>query len=301
MIIQKITNIYNPKYQKKNKYLQTHASHPTSLKIKKNIYKIFYCARDCYSKSSISSFYLNIDKMKIFSNKRLVEFKYDQGVDFFKNGISLGNIYKYNGKSYLSFMGWGDNSKYPWCGSIGILEIKKNFSLKLTSEEPLIFLEDDEISLSYPFIIQDEFYFHVWYGATTKWNPNKKFINHQIRYKKINILDRKIVDFKKNVIPNHKIGNCFSKPSIIKINDINILMLSYKNSANSNYKIVFYKSLNLNDWELIKNDELTPSNLKWENNMVEYGSFIKTNKGCFILYNGNDYGKTGIGIANIRL
>ena len=50
-------------------------------------------------------------------------------------------------------------------------------------------------------------------------------------------------------------------------------------------------------WERIKEIELDVSESGWDSEMVCYPYVFEYNDKLYMLYNGNGYGKTGIGLA----
>ena len=72
--------------------------------------------------------------------------------------------------------------------------------------------------------------------------------------------------------------------------------LSYRDNINESYKI---KSATLINGEWIRDKEinLDISSEGWDNEMVAYPYIIKENNKLIMFYNGNGFGKTGIGYA----
>ena len=73
-------------------------------------------------------------------------------------------------------------------------------------------------------------------------------------------------------------------------------ILSYRDNPKESYKI---KSADLIDNEWIRNKEieLDISDNGWDSEMVAYPYVIKENNKLIMFYNGNGFGKTGIGYA----
>ena len=71
---------------------------------------------------------------------------------------------------------------------------------------------------------------------------------------------------------------------------------------NSNYKIGVAISTNLKTWK--RNDQLISfkksiKNNFFDNKMQSYPSLFKYKNDIYMLYNGNDYGKKGVGLAKL--
>jgi hypothetical protein len=72
--------------------------------------------------------------------------------------------------------------------------------------------------------------------------------------------------------------------------------LSYRNNTNESYKIKSATLIN-GDWIRNKEVDLDISTEGWDSEMVAYPYVIKENNKLIMFYNGNQFGKTGIGYA----
>jgi hypothetical protein len=89
-----------------------------------------------------------------------------------------------------------------------------------------------------------------------------------------------------------------SRPTILDYKNILNLWFSYRNGKkNSKYKIgyAFFKN---KKWKLDLNKNIIKkSKLGFDSEMVEYPYVFKHKKKLYMLYNGNSYGASGIGLA----
>jgi hypothetical protein len=95
-----------------------------------------------------------------------------------------------------------------------------------------------------------------------------------------------------------------SKASIIKIKNkyymwYSVRMTSdYRTNPENSYRIKCVESFDLVNW--FKNEKLEfdiDVNSNWDNIMVEYPHVIHHRNKLYMFYNGNGFGKTGIGYA----
>jgi hypothetical protein len=137
----------------------------------------------------------------------------------------------------------------------------------------------------------------MYYTAFDDWEEfgkkNKPHYNLKFAYSKdgINWVREKkvIIDYKDS--SEHIIG----KPMIIKENGIYKLWYSHRGDA---YRIGYAESADgLNYTRKDKEVAITVSDTGWDSEMLEYAYvFDYQGKRCMI-YNGNNFGKTGLGIA----
>ena len=93
-----------------------------------------------------------------------------------------------------------------------------------------------------------------------------------------------------------------SKPSIIKIKNIYHMWFSYRGLKNKKYKIGYASSKDAINWKYRLNyNTIKLSKKGWDSDMIEYPSVFKYENKLILLYNGNDYGKSGIGLAEAKI
>lgn len=290
---------YRPPKDRHPKLL-THFSNPLPILITGDIYRIFYSGRDIYNRSSVGAVDINIISGKIIKEFNEPFFEYGPKNSFYENGVSLGNCYKIKNKTYMLFMGWQNKKGAHWRGDIGRLVVKKDLLLTIDNDlNPLMsYHQIDPISLSYPYIIENAGAYMMWYGSTISWENNNDEMFHVINFATSsdgNTWERKGlgVPFIKNK------AQAFSRPTIIRnINGEFSMWYSFRGKLNEKYRIGYAHSKNAIDWQLeLKNSGIDVSTKGWDSEMIEY-PFVFNHKGSYyMLYNGNDYGKSGFGLA----
>jgi hypothetical protein len=284
-----------------SKNYSSHCANPTSIFLDKDIIRIFYNLRDRYNRSGISSFDFNLKTMKIISNEKKILNPKLKKNSFYSHGMSIGSIINIKGLNFLYFMGWKIKKGKHWFGNVGRLLINKKHQLKLEDKEPIIPLDDNNpISVSYPGIIKKKNKFLFIYGTTLSWN----FLNNDMLhiFKSAETYDGKKlreIGFLKSDINKFQ---ALSKPSIIKINNYYHMWFSYRGSANKKYKIGYAHSKDAYNWKYkINYNSIGLSNKGWDSEMIEYPSVLRYNRKLILLYNGNSYGKSGIGLAEAKI
>ena len=75
----------------------------------------------------------------------------------------------------------------------------------------------------------------------------------------------------------------------------------FRENKNNSYRIGYAKSKNLQDWE---RDEdyagLQRSNEGWDSQMICYPNVFKLDSKIHLLYNGNEFGRHGFGLATLE-
>lgn len=296
---EKVGQIYYP--DSNSKFLKTHAANPTPVKLNdKGLYRVFFNGRDKNNRSSVGYIDYDFDNLNRVSDESKLLLSYGGSESFYSHGISLGNYWRFDGHLNFGFMAWQIRGDEHWRGDIGVFKL--NDSLDQTIGEPKLLLgvnEEDKISLSYPFVIFDksENVYKMLYGSTTTWDAGNNEMIHTIKLTKTR-------DFKQwqffGTVLNYQLGikQAFSRPSLIKINNKFYCWFSYRSGDGSKYKIGSAESDDLLNWKYI-DSELKKSKFGWDSEMVCYPYVFKHKRQIYMLYNGNEFGKTGIGLAKL--
>ena len=296
---EKLGQIYNVKSHKG--FLKSHASNPLPIHLKDDIFRVFYSGRDEDNKSSVGYVDIDIITRKVINDQRQVVFTYGNSESFYSHGVSIGNVYEVNDEQFILFMGWNIRNNEHWRGDIGQLKLIDNERLQITSETPFMSTDEiDTVSLSYPFVVFNEGIYKMWYGTTLTWTSENDEMIHVINY--ATSLDGKNWEKHGLAIPYELgVAQAFSRPTVI-IDELGYHMwYSYRSGTGEKYRIGYAFSLDGLKWER-KHGEIgiDISENGWDSEMICY-PFVLEHKGeTYMLYNGNQYGKEGFGLAKKR-
>jgi hypothetical protein len=172
--------------------------------------------------------------------------------------------------------------------------------LSATLDEP--FLVGD------PFVLKIEDKYHMWYIYGIRWiqNPIKNVkervykIGHATSFDAINWCktNRQIVEDKLNI------DECQALPSVIFHNNKYHMVFCYRQAigfrenSKDAYRIGYaYSSDGLNWTRDDDNVGINTTPGDWDSDMMCYPHLFSINGKVYLLYNGNNFGKTGFGLA----
>jgi hypothetical protein len=279
--------------------LATHAANPLPVWLQGDVYRVFYSGRDEDNRSSVG--FVDVDVLR-----GSVEYVHDRPVfvhgepdTFYSHGVSIGNCYEAGGKRYILFMGWRCPPGGHWFGEVGRLRLENDWSLHLEDDAPFMGLDAiDRVSLSYPWVHkEEEGYWRMWYGSTTTWDAGNDEMVHVIQ----GATSRDGYHWHKTglAVPFELgVAQAFSRPTVVKDETGYHMWFSYRPGNNTTYRIGYAKSSDGNDWRLCLDETgIEVSESGWDSEMIEY-PFVFTHCGRrLMLYNGNQYGKSGFGLA----
>jgi predicted GH43/DUF377 family glycosyl hydrolase len=282
-------------------WMRSHAACPVAEPVRGSLYRVYFSCRDENNRSSIGFFELDMkDPSHILNiSEEPVLSPGDPGL-FDDSGVSLGCIVDAGEKKYLYYTGWNLGVTVPWRNSIGLAVAPGNSaSFKKFSSAPILDRNDtDPYSLSYPWVKKTGSTWKMWYGSNLSWGPSTKDMKHVIKYaesedgihwirKGITVINLEIPE---------EVG--ISKPCVLWGDEIHQMWYSCRGET---YRIGYAESEDGMQWKrLDKKAGITVSPSGWDSEMVEYPFVFDFEDNRYMLYNGNGYGKSGVGLAVLK-
>ena len=172
-------------------------------------------------------------------------------------------------------------------------------------------------TINEPFLVGDPFVisvpggFRMWYIFGQKWNIYENNRPAERVYKITEATSNNGVDWVKS---NKKLikdvlgqDECQALPTVVYFEDYYHMFFCYRRdhdfrkNKNNSYRIGYAKSKNMQDWE---RDEdyagLQRSNEGWDSQMICYPNVFKLDGKIHLLYNGNEFGRHGFGLATLE-
>lgn len=279
-------------------WMKTHAANPVAEHLYDDIFRIYFSSRDERNRSSIGFIEVDINlPVTILKLSEQPVLSPGEAGTFDDSGVSISCIKTVKNKKLLFYLGWNLGVTVPWRNSIGLAiynEAVKQF--EKFGRAPILDRNNiDPFSISYPFVLQDGDILQMWYGSNLGWGKDIKDMKHVIKY----AVSKDGISWERNgkicIGLRDEEEYAISKPFVLNENSVYKMWYSYRGSA---YRIGYAESLDGINWERKDNlVDLSVSNTGWDSDMIEY-SFIFDHKGKrYMLYNGNSYGRTGIGLS----
>lgn len=231
---------------------------------------------------------------------------------FDEHGIFPMNVLKYQGKIYAYTSGWSRRVSVSVETGIGLaISEDDGFTFKRVGDGPVLTSSIDE-----PYLVVDGFVkyfdnlFHMWYIYGTDWRQKSNQSEPERTYKIGYATSRDGLNWEKKIkhIINDRIKyECQALPTVIKIDSRYHMYFAYRstfdfrrNSSNS-YRIGYAYSNDLLNWVRDdKNVGIDVSQDGWDSQMMTYPHVFACDSEIYMLYNGNEFGKYGFGIAKLE-
>lgn len=300
---------YGLVFKKKNfpKWNKSHAWVPTPILLKKNICRVFYAGRDENNHSNIGSFDINLkDPKEVYNISKQPILKLGNLGYFDDAAVIPSQIIYFKKKYYLFYIGWKQGKSVPYSAAIGLASsnsLGKKF--RKISKAPIIGTsEHNPIFTASCYCLKKKNKFELFYTSNTEWKFSKGVVSPKYLIKEAKSKDLINWNFKKKKVINLKKKEiAITRPWVIENSKYkNFLLYSYgvmRNKKN-NYKIGLAIKKN-NKWKRIDNKIKIENTIdKFDNKTQEYAATISNEGKIYMFYNGNNFGKNGIGLAVLK-
>lgn len=278
-----------------------------------HVFRVYFSSREIDKSGKYLSHVLFVEYTKDF--KKVVKVS-DRTVIplgelgcFDEHGIFPFSVTRHNGVISAYTTGWNRKKSVSADASIGLAYSndggvtfqKKGIGPVMTAD------------LNEPFLVCDAFVrnfnglYYMWYIYGVKWINDDKNVPQRV-YKIAQATSKDGVSWNrdgKTIIENSiDVNECQALPTIVKHKGVYHMYFCYRNifgfreDSSKAYRIGYAYSENLIDWK--RDDDksgIDVSNDSWDSDMMCYPHIFKSNENVYLLYNGNDFGRNGFGLA----
>ena len=262
----------------------------------------------CWDKNNISRIGyidLNINNpLEIFQTSERPVLDIGCNGTFDENGVFPGHVIRVDKQIYLYYTGFQLGQKIRHYNFGGLAISKDNGdTFDRYSQAPIIDRSDEGLFVrsGQSLLKIDDDYLNV-YSAGSKWKVvgDKSRPVYNIFFQKtkdginLNKMGKKIIECDYNI--EHGLG----RPQIIEINNRYYIFYT-RRMLNMKYHLGYAVSDDLIVWE--RKDDLGIDHSKngWDSEMVYFPSVIEVKNKIYLFYSGNNFGESGVGIAEIIL
>jgi hypothetical protein len=217
---------------------------------------------------------------------------------FDDSGVVTASLIASGADRYLFYTGWSLGVTVPFYLMTGVAVSRAGGRFERLSAAPLLdrSAADPFLNAS-PFVMVEGGRWRMWYVSGSDWRTTASGPQHRYNIRYAESDDgmawrregRVCVDY------GSEEEYAFARPWVLKDADAYRMWFAVRGAR---YTIGYAESRDGLVWA--RNDQaagLTPSQSGWDSEMVEYPCVFDHRGQRFMLYNGNDYGRTGVGLA----
>ena len=159
---------------------------------------------------------------------------------------------------------------------------------------------EDPFGMASPFVMVDNGIFKMWYASYRKWDlrDGDPWPQYQIRYAESK--DGINWDIKNIICLGSDMEEAVARPYIIKENNKYLMWYCHRLQFGT-YRIGYAESFDGIKWtRKDKQVGIDVSDSGWDSEMIEYPCVFKYKNDKYMLYNGNNFGIDGIGLAKLE-
>jgi predicted GH43/DUF377 family glycosyl hydrolase len=294
----------------------SHAQSPQALVLEDRI-RVFFSARKIDEPGKFVSYIQYIDYD--FDFKKIINYSKHEIITlgklgcFDEHGIFPLSPTKIGDKVYAYTNGWSRRTSVDVESGIGLAtSTDSGETFQKYGDGPLM-----SASIYEPFLVGDAFVrvfenkFHMFYLYGAKWSEKTLEhsservykISHAVSNDGINDWQRTSKQIISDSIDENE---CQALPTVIKIGGRYHMyfcyrhMVGFRDEKGKGYKLGYAYSDDLVNWS--RDDEkagIELSDKGWDSEMMCYPNIFEFNNEVYLLYNGNDFGRDGFGIARL--
>lgn len=309
----KLGKIFDPIEYKLPNQCTEFAQSPQAL-VFDDFVRIYFSARQKDNNGKYLSHISFVDFEKNF--KKIINVSTDKVIDlgdlgtFDEHGIFPIHVLRDKNKILAYTCGWSRRVSVSVETSIGLAESTDNgLTFKKFGNGPVL-----TSSLHEPFLVGDPFViitnntYHMWYIYGTRWVDNTEDASPARVYKIGHATSDDGISWEKEgrrlITDKLNIDECQALPSVICLHNKYHMFFCYRYSTgfrekrDRGYRIGYAWSDDLVNWT--RDDDNTGIDVsegKWDSDMLCYPHVFNCDGETYLLYNGNEFGRYGFGLA----
>ena len=286
----------NPKFS----WMRSYSWVPTAFNLEDSLFRVYFSGRNDSNLSTTGFFDIDIlqpSKILEVSQEPVINLG---SLGLFDDSLAIGcSLVRFEEKIYFYYVGWMQGSRVRYYPSVGLaVSCDGGKTFKKHSNAPLIERSDQEpYGMASPFVMYDDGVWKMWYASYRKWDlrDNIPWPKYEIRYAES--ADGIIWATMNITCLGSEHEEAVARPWVIKEDGIYRMWFSYRKNYQT-YRIGYATSLDGLVWD--RKDEqvgIDVSEGSWDSEMLEYPCVVSYKSSKYMFYNGNNFGRDGVGLA----
>ena len=284
-------------------WMASHAQNPFQECLGGALYRVHFASRDNLNRSRGGYFDFNIENPSIIlkiSDKPTIDLGSLGAFD--DSGAMPSSIVQFKGNKYMYYTGWSQAVTVPFSFHIGIVisEDEGETYQRYSTAPVLGRVQYDPYIVGAPFVLYEDNIFKMWYSSCTEWTkdaPDSKAKHHYtVKYAE----SKDGISWQTSphlCIEYLKDEYAIARPIVFKEDGAYLMWFTFRGGMNK-YRVGTARSEDGKKWDRSPDAlGIDVSKNGWDSEMICYASPLKHEGKLYALYNGNNYGEMGIGIA----
>lgn len=285
--------------------MKSHCQLPVADHIRGSRYRIYFASRDELQRSHVGYVEIDLDRPHDVIDASIEPVLSPGPIGHFdEHGVYPSSIVTVGTKKYMYFIGWNRGNKEPlFYASIGLAVSEDGGrSFQRFSRAPIMDRgEHDPCLVTSPCVFVDESVWRMLYVSGIRWEESCDGRLHSVYHIKYaescdGIIWKRdgtvAIDFSSNDETN------LARPSVLKERNTYCMWYSVARLPSMPYRIGYAESDDCRQW--LRNDSLVGIDISpsgFDSEMICYPYVVRFDERLFMFYNGNGFGRDGIGLA----
>jgi hypothetical protein len=279
-------------------WAKSHASLPQAVPAADGRVRIYLSARDEDGRSNIGFAELDpsAERPKFSFGGAPVLAPGKRGA-FDDSGVTMSCLVRHDSTSFLYYTGWSLGRTVPIYLFAGLAVSEGGDRFERVSAAPILERNAaDPLLTASPWVLRDEGRWRMWYVSATEWEladgePRHRYhvrygeSHDGISWRRDGIV---CIDFK------DADEYAISRPCVVRDGDLYRMWFAARGAS---YRIGYAESSDGVEWDRFDERAGIRSTGDWDAEMQAYPSVFDHDGRRYLLYNGNGYGRTGVGWA----
>jgi hypothetical protein len=280
-------------------WIGTHASLPVLQRIEGGE-RLYFSSRDSDNRAHIGFVELSLDRPGDGSMASGTAVLTPGALGAFDDaGVTSSCLVEDDGRLYLYYTGWALGVSVPFYLNAGLaLSEDGGLSFRRISTAPLLDRSSvDPYLTASPWVLVENGFWRMWYVSGTEWQSSPGAPRHRYHIKYAESPDAIHWDRRNVVCIDYKspAEYAFGRPCVVNDGGRYRMWYSYRGPA---YRMGYAESDDGLVWTRMDAERVIDvSDDGWDSEMVTYPLVVRNGSRWQMLYNGNRYGRTGIGLA----
>jgi hypothetical protein len=215
-------------------------------------------------------------------------------------GVTTSCLVRHDGRLFLYYTGWALGSSVPFYLTVGVaVSDDEGKTFRKLSQAPLLDRHDvDPYLTASPWVLIDNGTWRMWYVSGTAWSETADGPRHRYHIKYAESVDGRHWKREGRIAIDYASPDeyAFGRPCVVRDGDHYRMWYSYRGDR---YRIGYAESRDGIAWTRMDAENVLDLSAdgEWDAEMVTYPIVFEHRGRWQMLYNGNDYGRTGIGLA----
>ncbi len=297
---QKIGRIFTPG---RADWMVTHAQNPLPEPLGGWVFRVHFASRDGLNRARGG--YFDVDLRRPFDTLAVSEMPtLDLGElgAFDDCGVMPSSLVDLPGERRLYYTGWSKAVEVPFSFHIGLaVSVNGGLTYRRASRAPVLGrTHHDPFITGAPYVLLEQGLFRMWYISATKWEktPEQPKPKHYYTVKYAESVDGLSWHTSDHLCIDYvRDEYAIARPVVFKDGDRYHMWFTFR-GGHDTYRVGTAESDDGVHWRRSAEPlGLDVASSGWDSNMICYAHPLRYDGALYALYNGNDYGLTGVGLA----